>query len=459
MSRLTFINRIRELDALERAWKNESAGLMICYGRRRVGKTELIKEFLENKQGLYFLADRLTEKENLRILTRLSGLFFDDRFLSEFTDWYVFFDYLKAKLSKRAVLVIDEFPYLVETNKALPSVFQKGWDEVLRNLPILLILCGSSVGMMERETMAYGSPLYGRRTGQILVLPLRFEAFGLFFPGASFSRRMELYSISGGIPAYAKLLNGNLDARQNFIEKVLEPEAYLFKEAELILKEETREPRQYFSILRAIALGKRKVGEIVNECRIEKTSLHKYLYLLEELRILEKRFPVTESNIEKSRQGLFFLADRYFSFWFDFVFPYRSDLTFGNKKPSIMRFDQAFVHHVASAYEEVGQYVLTKFEKQLFPFHRIGRWWDRTREIDIVAIDETGHEILFAEVKWSSKKVGTDIFEDLVAKSAAVPGEYRRRFYALLSRSGFTSSMIRLAREKNVLLIHQEERV
>jgi AAA+ ATPase superfamily predicted ATPase len=175
-------------------------------------------------------------------------------------------------------------------------VFQKGWDEILQKLPIMLILCGSSIGMMERETLAYGAPLYGRRTGQLLIQPLSFADFSQFFPGLGFDRRLEFFAIAGGIPAYIKQLEAKLSARQNFIKNILEPEAYLYNDVEFILKEETREPRQYFSILRAIALGKHKLGEIVNETGIEKTSLHKYLYYLEELQIIQKRFPVTEKN-------------------------------------------------------------------------------------------------------------------------------------------------------------------
>src|SRR5512145_2122505 len=114
-----FRNRAHELEILEKSWQSPGAKLIICYGRRRVGKTEIIKRFLENRSGLYFLADRLSEKENLRVLTRLAADFFQDPFLAEFPDWYTFFAYLQARVSHKIVIVIDEFPYLVETNKAL----------------------------------------------------------------------------------------------------------------------------------------------------------------------------------------------------------------------------------------------------------------------------------------------------------------------------------------------------
>ncbi len=454
-----FVNRTQELSALESGWKSSSASFVICYGRRRVGKTELIKNFLERKPGIYFLADRLSERDNLRALSRLVREFFNDPFVGDFADWYAFFAYLKAKLTSKTVVVIDEFPYLVETNRGLSSVFQKGWDETLSKLPLMLVLCGSSIGMMERETMAYGAPLYGRRTSQLHVFPLRFADCSHFFPQTSFDRRLEVFTLSGGIPAYIQQLEGAASARQNFIKNFLQPGAYLFSEADFILKEETREPRQYFSILRAIALGKHKLGEIVNETGLEKTSLHKYLYYLEELQLLHKRFPVTEKNPEKSRQGLYFLADNYFSVWFDAVFPYRSELMLGNQRPALNRFDQTFVHHCAAAYEQVSGEILRGAQDELFDFQRLGKWWEKEQEIDLVALGETGEDALFAEVKWSNKKVGIDIYHELKTKSQLVPVKPKRKHYALLSRSGFTAAMERLAKEENVLLIHGERKI
>ncbi len=454
-----FINRLQELSALESSWKSSGASFVICYGRRRVGKIELIKHFLERKSGIYFLADRLSERDNLRALSRLVREFFNDPFLGDFADWHTFFAYLKTKLAAKTAVVIDEFPYLVETNRALSSVFQKGWDETLSKLPLMLVLCGSSIGMMERETMAYGAPLYGRRTGQLQVFPLRFSDSSSFFPQLNFDRRLELFTLSGGIPAYLQQLDGGASARQNFIKTFLQPGAYLFNEADFILKEETREPRQYFSILRVIALGKHKLGEIVNETGLEKTSLHKYLYYLEELQLVHKRFPVTEKSPEKSRQGLYFLADNYFSVWFDAVFPYRSELMLGNQRPSLNRFDQAFVHHCAAVYEQVGGEILRGLQDELFDFHRLGKWWEKEQEIDIVALGERGEDALFAEVKWSTKKVGVDVYQELKAKSQLVPGKPRRKHYALLSRSGFTAAMERLAKEEKVLLLHGERKI
>jgi len=451
-----FVNRKNELQSLEYAWQTERTNFFIIYGRRRVGKTELIKQFLKNKPGFYFLADRLPERENLKTLTRILKEVFNDEFLADVADWYGFFRFLKSRITQKTVIIIDEFPYLIETNSALSSVFQKGWDEYLKDLPVFLILCGSGIGMMEREALTYKAPLYGRRTGQLLVKPFSFYDFKDFFQHLNFDTQLEFYAVTGGIPAYAQQLDPHLNLTKNILTRVFQPTAYLYQEVEFILKEEVREPRIYFSILKAIARGKRKFGEIVNETGIEKTSLHKYLYTLEELKIIEKEFPVTEKNVAKSRKGLYKITDHFFRFWFNFVFPYRSELEIGNNRVSLQRLEQQFIHLAAMCYEEVAIEICKRNKNFIFDFIKIGRWWEKDNEIDIVAYDESHENILFAEVKWSTKMVGTNIYRSLLEKSRLVDLSYNNVHFALFSRSGFTKDMIQLAKTESVLLITGE---
>jgi len=451
-----FINRETELSSLNQKWQNQKTNFFIIYGRRRVGKTELIKQFLMNKPGLYFLTDRLPERENLRSLSRIVRDTFEDEFLGDFTDWDTFFRYLKRRIQEKTVLIIDEFPYLVETNPALSSVFQRGWDEYLKDTPIFLILCGSSMAMMYRETLAYKAPLFGRRTGQLLIKPMKFQVYRQFFPGLDFETILAFFSITGGIPAYARQMDAQLSIEENIVRNVLDPACYLYQEVNFLLKEEVREPRIYFSILKSIALGKRKFGEIVNETGVKKTSLHKYLFTLEELNFIEKEYPVTERNVVKSRRGLYRLTDNFFRFWFNFVFAFHSELELGNIRPSQAKIDQMFVHLVAATYEEVACEFIKEYQSNLFNFFRMGRWWDRQHEIDLLAFDESNENILFAEVKWSAKPVGTNIFFALREKAEYVDWPYKKAHYALFSRSGFTTEMQQLAQQEQVWLFHHD---
>jgi len=166
---MKFIDGDRELKNLNDCWASKDAQLIVIYGRRRIGKTELIKHFIKDKPHIYFLAQQISEAENLKILGKIVGEYFDDLLLKEkgFDNWSIFFKYLKKHIRERLIIAIDEFPYLAESNKGISSIFQAGWDEHLKDLLIFLILCGSSLAMMEREVFSFKAPLYGRRTGQL----------------------------------------------------------------------------------------------------------------------------------------------------------------------------------------------------------------------------------------------------------------------------------------------------
>ena len=192
---MKLINRAEELRGLGEHWRNRGAQFVVIYGKRRIGKTFLLKAFSERRPHIYFLADKTTETENLKALGKAVGAYFKDSLLTKngFKDWYDFFEYLKLRLKRKTIVAIDEFPYLAESNKAISSIFQKGWDETLSKLPVFLILCGSSIGMMESETLAYKAPLYGRRTAQILVKPFSFLDAWQFYPKRNFGKFLEIY--------------------------------------------------------------------------------------------------------------------------------------------------------------------------------------------------------------------------------------------------------------------------
>ena len=169
MTIMIFVNRDMELSFLRRAWQEDKSQLVVIYGKRRVGKTALVKEFSKDQPHIYFLADKAPDRDQLRQLSEKVGLYFQDDFLLSrgFGTWYDFFKYIKSK--EKFVMIFDEFPYLIESNPSIPSMFQKGWDDDLSESGIFLILLGSSMGMMETEVLGHKSPLFGRRTVQILV--------------------------------------------------------------------------------------------------------------------------------------------------------------------------------------------------------------------------------------------------------------------------------------------------
>jgi AAA+ ATPase superfamily predicted ATPase len=460
---MDFVNRREELAFLERCHAAAGFQFVPIYGRRRIGKTRLVREFIRGKQALYFMADSVTEGEQLRNLGREAGEFFSDRFLAEtgFQDWYQFFRYLRDKAhSERLVVAIDEFPYLVNTNSAISSIFQKGIDEMLRDSDIFLILLGSSIGMMEQEVLFSKAPLYGRRTGSLEVCEMRFSALKAFFPQLDLAERLAICGVMGTIPAYVEHVDPHLDRMTVIREKVLERGSFLHNEVEFLLREELREPRNYFVILRAIAQGKRKLSEIINDTGFEKTHLARYLDILRSLRFVDKEIPVTERYPEKSRLGLYRIHDRFFSFWFRYVFPFRSRLEIGQTDYLLTKINETFEQHLAFVYEDVCREICLDLLKEgAMEFSAIGRWWAKNEEIDLVALDDESKTVWFGECKWSIKKVGEDIYRDLQRKARLVDwgGGKRQERFILFSRSGFTTGMHQQAERDHVLLVTGEE--
>lgn len=458
---MKFINRERELNALERFWREKEAQLIVLYGKRRIGKTELIKQFVKRKPYIYFLAQRINEYESLKLLSEAVGEFFDDEILTKrgFENWSWFFEYLRKHSKKRIIIAIDEFPYLVEVNKGISSIFQAGWDEYLKNTPIFLILCGSSISMMGEKVLSYKAPLYGRRTGQIFLKPFSFSTAKEFYPRLSLERCLEFYSIAGGNPTYLKRFKPKLSLDSNIKENLLQPEAFLYNEIEFILREELREPRNYFAILKAIAMGKTRVSEIVNETGLAKGILHKYLFILEDLHIIQKEVPVTEKNPLKSRRGIYKLQDQFFKFWFKYILPNKGNIEEDKFDYVLNKIKKDFSLLVSENYEIVAQEVIQNYENEFFPIIKIGRWWDRNEEIDIVALNDEENKILFGEVKWSNKPVGVNIYENLKRKVQKVEWmkENRNEYFCLFSKSGFTDSMRELAKKEKVFLFHKDK--
>lgn len=460
---MKFINREKELHYFEEKWQEGISQLLIVYGKRRVGKTELIKQFLNNKPAVYFLADRRPESQQLKILGKKVGEYFHDPLLSKsgFSDWDILFEYCQVHIKKPLALVIDEFPFLAENNKAISSIFQKGWDEYLRHLPITLILCGSSISMMEKETLAYKAPLYGRRTGQLFIAPFSFFEARNFFPGKTFEEFLEFYTIVGGMPAYLAALNPQASLREN-VEAILEKDSLLYREVEFLLKEELREPRYYLAILEAIAFSNTRFSEIINATGLQKNILHKYSHILEDLRLIKKEISVTEKHPEHSKKGVYRLEDQFVKFWFRYVFFFRSELELGNKKPAIESWQKTFPQLVAQNYEQVAQEIIRSHQNTIFPFERIGRWWNRLEEIDIVAYNKATNQILYGEVKWQNKKIDTEVYWDLKRKSLQVEAQKKhppKEYFCLFSKSGFTDSMKTLAKNEKIYLFEQEKLV
>lgn len=456
---MKFYNRKQELKALNDWWKEKGSHLVIMYGKRRVGKTALSLEFAKNKPAIFHLAERLDPKLQLQKIAQEVGIYFKDDYVSEygFQDWEQLFKYIAQKKQK-IVIIIDEFPYLVDADPAIPSIFQKGWDLYLSKSPVYLILCGSSIGMMEKHTLIYGAPLYGRRSGQILVRPFSFFELEEIFPKKSFEERLMIYSVVGGTITYLKNFLGRKNFWKVLESSILSKEQFLYEEVDFLLREEFREPRNYFSILLGLSLGKRKASEIINYTGFDRATVSSYLAVLQQLLIVQKEIPVTEKIPEKSRKGFYRISDNFFEFWFRFVFRSKQMIEEGNQDEVVKIIKSNIAELVSKNYEKIAcEWVRYNVKKN---FQYVGRWWNDGSEIDIVGFNQETKEIIFGEVKWSNKKVGTNILTDLENKAKNVEwnSNNRKEFFILFNKSGFTADMKKLAKKrKNIMLVEKDE--
>lgn len=282
-----------------------------------------------------------------------------------------------------------------------------------------------------------------------------------FREGKSFEDIISHYALAGGIPAYWLKFEIDKSFKENLKEKILKKGEFLYNEVDFIFREELREPRFYFAILQAIAMGKRKLSEIINATGINLSSINKYLGVLSDLKIVEREVSVTDKNPLKSKKGLYKINDAFFQFWFRFIFPRKSEIEYGRIDEVLDEIQSILPQYLGQVYEIVAKDILKENTQYFFPISAIGRWWEKNEEIDIVAINRKEKAILFAEAKWSEKPVGTNILKNLIEKSKKVDWEReeRKEYYCLFSKSGFTEELLKLRKDKSVLLFSNDELV
>ncbi len=459
---MQFINRKQELTLLQELFDSPATEMLIVYGRRRVGKTELLRHFSAQRPHIFFTATQTTDKNLLSQWSQLVWQHKNGVEMPKFTfpDWESSLRYLASGADEPLVVILDEFPYLVDANPALPSILQKVWDETLRERRLLLVLCGSSIGMMEKYTLNHSSPLYGRRSAQLLLPPLNFSAAGQFFPGQSWHAQVEHYATLGGVPAYLGRFEPAHSLAENVIRHILTPNRFLFDEPIFLLRTELREPRNYFAILQAIAHGNTRPNAIAQASGVgDARTISKYLSVLQDLHLITRVVPVTETQPDKSRRGMYRLADNFLRFWFRFVAPHRSELEQGQAR-------RVWEHHieprlsefVGPVFEEICRqrvWELARVGEMPFMPQAVGGWWTHEAEIDVVALDRSTQSVLLGECKWRNRPVGLNVLADLRAKAEILRRRHSfdRVYFALGSKSGFTDDIHLAAKTGDVLLI------
>jgi len=440
---MTFYDRADELDALVDAFESPGHDFYVLYGRRRVGKTELLKEFCDDRPHIYFLAAQEAEDRQREKFVETVADHFDDR-VPRIDGWDEAFSYLGEKVTEeRCIVAIDEFPYLVDENDSLPSYVQSFVDEQLQGTESMLVLCGSSVSSMESEVLGHESPLYGRRTGQIDLQSFSFQQAREVIE-YDIEAAIESYAVTGGTPMYLTLFDYDRTLGENVKREILSPTAVLYNEPEFLLRTELRTPARYMSILEAVATGHTTPNEIAGASGIDSGPLSKYLQTLRRLRLIDREVPVTASA-KQSKRSRYHVADEFLRFWFRFVEPNRSSI---EEAPSVVydeTIEPGLSDHVATTFEDVCREVVwTSIRRDdLGPYSEVGRWWYGEDEIDIVGLAPGEDRILLGECKWTTESVGHGLASQLREKADRVRWgpDSREEEFALFSKSGFVDGL------------------
>ena len=457
-----FIGRERELTALNKLYASDKFEFAVIYGRRRVGKTALINEFVRDKKAIYFMGVESNAKQNLdnfskSIIEYGTGFSLETSFASfQAALEYVF----KMAENERIVLAIDEYPYVARSSKSLASTLQLLIDKYKDSSKLMLILCGSSMSFMEDYVLSYKAPLYGRKTAQMKINPFDFEETCRYFPNASSEDKALIYGIVGGTPQYLLQIDDKLSIEENIKNTYLNPTSPLFEETTNLLKQEVREPAIYNAIITAIATGASRMSEISSKVGEDTNVCSIYLKNLLSLGIVQKETPYGE---KASRKSIYSVEDNMFRFWYRFVPENNSIIARGADDLAYKRIEPHLSEYMGRVFEEICKQYLWKqllTGKCPVEFTSLGRWWGNDpksksqTEIDIMG-EADKNTALFGECKWTNEKVDVGVLDLLVERSNLF--HYKNKHYYLFAKSGFTKGCTEKAAEMgNVTLVEYE---
>lgn len=397
-----FVDRETELAAIERRLGEPTPQLLRVYGRRRIGKTELLRRIAERHRGVFLIADEADRPLQLR---SLGGQLARQVPTIErpYQDWDAFFDAVEEVAP--SLVVFDEFQRIVGSDPQAVTRLQDRWDSKWRKRGPSVVLCGSSVGMMQRVTKARRGPLFGRLTGDLHLRPFDYRAVRLLYPGLTEEERVERYAVFGGTPFYHTFSVGKSLA-EAIGAAFLEPQAPLVEEPQELLRLELQTPTRYNSILYEIGQGAHALRDLETKVGVKRGGLSPYLQVLrQDLDLIAVENPVCGLQ----RQGRHVFSDPFFDFYFRFVFENRPRLELGRGEAVWKDVAAQLDGYVGRVFERVVHNALLTANDRTIKGHQvdvdeIGRWWNRAGvEIDVVAAGKS--EIWAGEVKWSRERV------------------------------------------------------
>lgn len=444
-----FIGRQKELETLSKQYAKNEFTFIPIYGRRRVGKTQLIEEFIRDKKAVFFTAvNKGTYKSSLELLSK--AIFYGTENTPVYSSFYDALDGIHALAQKeKLIFVIDEFPYLAQSDESILSILQQFIDLKFLKTNMMLILSGSSLSFMENQVLGYQSPLYGRRTGQIKLLPVDFQTTRQFAPKLSKLDQAVMHGVTGAIPKYLSLFNDSLSLDENIKGQYFDRNAYLFEETGNLLKQEFKEPALYQAIITAIASGGSQMKDIKGKVGEESSTVATYMKSLLDTGIVKKEVPAMDKP--SSRKTIYRLDDGMFRFWYRFVYPNVSLVALDKGGMVYNRIKPQTTDFMGEVFEKLCiEYMWGIYDTLPFAFQNISRWWGNNpdlksqAEIDFIAYSDDEEQAIFGECKWRNEELDKATVEGLIEKCKMFRQFGRRRYY-LFSKSGFTSGARELA--------------
>jgi len=454
-----FVNRSEELSRLRSLYESDDAELAVIYGRRRLGKTALVKQFLDKYDNavLYQAKQKTSALQLQQFIDAAADSYPDVTRIRE--DWEEILRYLAEQ---DAIIVLDEFPYLVEQNGSLPSVLQALFDHELDESAATFVLVGSSISMMEEAAILGNSPLYGRSSLKLDIRQLPFDAAMEFFDDAyTADKRVLTWGVFGGVPYYLEEVSPDATLAENIQQTILSRHGTLHDEPDYVLRMELTEPTRYFSILEAIAGGSTSRNEIAGTTGIDYNQLSKYLNRLSRLRLIDQHVPITEQK-ERSKRSRYRIRDPFFRFWFHFVYGTGEQYDELGTDAYELLIEPELADFVSQSFEELCCSALQSLYPE-YTITRTGQWWYGEHEVDVVGLT-AGETLIAGECKFQQSPLGYDALSNLerhVDELRWTPndGNSRVEQYALFSRSGFKRSVEEAAAEREDIRLFTVEEI
>ena len=464
-----FIGREKELSYLNEFYQKPGVGMTVIYGRRRIGKSTLISEFVKDKKVIFYTATKVGKERNLELFSKqVTDVFLAGIQDINFRTIEAVFDFIVQNMSdEKMLLVIDELPYWAEKDEVLLSVLQKYIDTVWQDKNLKIILCGSALSFMENKVLSEKSPLFGRRDSQIKLEAFDYLDAAHFVPKYSYEDKAICYGITGGVAKYLSMIDPKKNLDENIVRLFFRTDGYLYDETRNLLTQEFSDITVVNNIIEQIASGKNTINVIANKINEKEPTI---LYSIEKLisvGLVEKKKCITEEKNKKKTQ--YVLKDHMFKFWYAFIPKAASVIEMGQGELYYKKAVKPVLHSfMGTVFEDMCRYYTLRqgiFGKFNCFITAVGTWWGtetvlnsngekvvQSADIDVVALSEMEKKAVIGECKFKNEKIDKGIYETLVRRANVISSTYDIVTYILFSLSGYTKWFDTLQDEKVILL-------